>query len=189
MAVDAKKAGLYGTVGILVAALIIGGIAAAGFNIPALKLPSMVADKGRLIIQIMDKPVDLKNLYLTIDSLSIQNGEGGWTDLELLEDLEQPFDLLALENVVMTLSDTEIPAGTYTMIKMHVLSASATYVDDNTEELRVPSEHIKVLLKPDLEMKNGGEITVTIDLEPDTATIAISHSLNLKPVLKAMVGS
>lgn len=189
MAVNAKKMGLYGAVGFLVAALIIGGIAAVGFKIPSLKLPSIVADKGRLIIQVMDKPVNLTNLYLTIGSLSIQNGEGGWTDLELLKNLEQPFDLLALQNVAMTISDTEISAGTYTMIKMHVLTANATYVDGKTEELRVPSEHIKVLLIPEMEIESEGQITVTIDLEPEWSKIAISHSLNLNPVLKAMVGS
>jgi len=189
MAVNAKKVGLYGTVGFLVAALIIGGIAAAGFKIPALKLPSVVADKGRLIIQIMDKPVDLLTLNVTIDSLSIQDGEGKWTDLQLLGgEPTKYFDLLALQDVTMTLSDTEILAGNYTMIKMHVLKANATYVN-GYYELRVPSEHIKVLLKPHLEMKSGGSITVTIDLEPEWSKIVISNSLNLKPVLKAMVGS
>jgi hypothetical protein len=36
-------------------------------------------------------------------------------------------------------------------------------------------------------MQAGGAIAITIDLEPETAQIAISHSLNLKPTMKAMI--
>jgi len=59
----------------------------------------------------------------------------------------------------------------------------------NTVDFRVPSEDIEVLLKPHLEMKKKGKITVTIDLEPEWSKIVIGHSINLKTVLKAMVGS
>jgi len=189
MSGEIRRAGFLGAIGILVAVLMIAGIVVGGIHFPSIRLPSMVSDKGRLIIEIMDKPVNLTQLNVTIDSLSIQDGEGNWTDLQLLGGEPIYFDLLALENVTMTLSDTEIQAGNYTMIKMYVLTASATYVNGNTVDLRVPSEHIKVLLKPHLEMKSGGSITVTIDLEPEWSKIVISHSLNLKPVLKAMVGS
>ncbi len=189
---EIRHTGIFAVAGILVAVLIIAGVVAGGLRFPSLRLPSMVSDKGRLIVKIMDKPVNLTHLNVTIDSLSIQRVENDvetWIDLELLEGKPKYFDLLALENVTLTLSDTEILAGNYTMIKMHVLTANATYVDGNTVDLRVPSEHIKVLLNPHLEMKSAGSITVTIDLEPEWSKIAISHSLNLKPVLKAMIGS
>jgi hypothetical protein len=76
------------------------------------------------------------------------------------------------------------------MIKMHVLTANATDAEGETIHIRkVPSEWIKVLLKPHLEMKSGGSVKVTIDLEPELAKIVISHSLNLKPVLKAMISN
>jgi len=188
MADEIRDLGIFAAAGILVAVLIIGGFVAGGIRFSSLRLPSMVSDKGRLIIQIMDKPVNLTYLNVTIDSLSIQGGEGNWTDLKLLGEKPIYFDLLALENVTMTLSDTEISAGNYTMIKMHVLTANATYVNGKTDDLTVPSEHIKVLLKPHLEMTSSGSITVTIDLEPEWSKIAISKSLNLKPVLKAIVG-
>lgn len=191
MAESFRNLGTYGAVGVLIAALIIAGIFVGGVYFPGLRLPSMITDKGRLVIEIMDKPVEFKHLNVTIDSLSIKRVENDtveWIDLELLGGEPIYFDLLALQNVTMTLSDTEIPSGNYTMIKMHVLTANATYPDGQTVELRkVPSEHIKVLLKPHLEMKSGDSIKVTIDLEPDTAKIAVSQSLNLKPTMKAMV--
>jgi len=187
-----RNIGIFAGVGILIAVLIIGGIAFAGFTFPALRLPSTVSNKGQLTIKITDKPVELKHLNITIDKLSIQKSDGNtesWIDLELIGGKPVYFDLLVLQNVSLTLSKTEIPPGNYTMIKMHVLAANATYPDGSTIELnKVPSENIKVILKPHLIMKAGGAITITIDLEPDTAQIAISHSLNLKPSMKAMVG-
>jgi hypothetical protein len=98
------------------------------------------------------------------------------------------FDLLALQNVSETLSETEIPAGNYSMIQMHVLTANATYPDGSNAELTVPSDVIKVLLKPHLNLESGGQVTVLIDLQPDDPnSIAVSHSLNLRPVIKAVV--
>jgi len=164
----------------IVAALIIAGFAFAGNIFQA-------SGKGVLTIQVMDKPVDLKNLNLTIDWLRIQDENGTRVDLTLKT---EPFyfDLLSLQNVSKTLSETEIPSGNYTMIQMHVLTANATYPDDTTATLNVPSDVIKVLLKPHLNMETGGEVTVLIDLQPDDLnTIAISHSLNLRPVVIAVV--
>jgi hypothetical protein len=76
------------------------------------------------------------------------------------------------------------------MIQMHVLTANVTYPDDTTADLNVPSDVIKVLLNPHMELKSGGQVTVLIDLQPeDLNAIAISHSLNLRPVIKATVST
>jgi len=179
MSNEKRRIGLFGATGVLVAALIIASFMFAGNIFQA-------SGKGVLTIQIMDKPVELKNLNITIDSVRIQ-GENGWIDLTLKT---EPFyfDLLELENVSKKLSETEIPSGNYSMIQMHVLTANATYPDDTDAELNVPSDVIKVLLQPHLNLESGGQVTVLIDLQPeDLNAIAVSHSLNLRPVIKAVV--
>jgi len=189
MADDSKHVGIYGAAGVLVAILIIAGIVTSSIPFPSVKLPIFMSNKGILIIEVMDQPVDLKHLNITIDKLLIQNATKSWLDLELIED-ETYFDLLALRNITKTLSKTEIPAGNYTMIKMHVLTANATDSEGNIIYInKVPSEWIKVPLKPHLEMPSGGSIKVTIDLQPEWSKIVISHSLNLRPVLKAMIST
>jgi len=175
-----RQVGLFGVAGILVAALIIAGFVIGGTVFQGSR-------KGVLTIQIMDKPVNLEHLNMTIDWAKIQDEDENWHNLTLkIEPFY--FDLLALQNVSETLSETEIPAGNYTKIWMHVLTANATYPDGTVADLRVPSDTIKVLLKPHLSLEDGGQVTVLIDLQPeDLNSIAISRSLNLRPVIKAMV--
>ena len=182
MSNEKRQIGLFGVVGFLVAALVIAGLVFAGNTFQAM-------GKGVLTIQVMDKPVELKHLNITIDWVRIQ-GEDGWVDLTLKTDPESfYFDLLSLENVSETLSVTEIPSGNYSMIEMHVLTANATYPDETFADLKVPSAVIKVLLKPHMELDPEGKVTVLIDLQPENLnSIAISHSLNLRPVIKAVVG-
>jgi len=183
--------GTFVAAGVFLAILVIGTIAVAGIKIPSLTFPAFVSNKGRLTIQVTDKPVELRHLNLTIDKLSIhKEGDGNetWIDLPLIGGKPVYFDLLSLQNVSLTLSENQVPAGNYTMIKMHVLTANATYPDGTTVELnKVPSENMKIILQPHLIMQNGGAITILIDIQPDQHNIAISHSLNLRPVVKALV--
>ena len=175
-----RQISIFGVAGVLVAALIIAGFV-IGENV------FQVSGKGVLTIQIIDKPVELDHLNMTIDWVKIQDEDENWYNLTLKS---EPFyfDLLSLQNVSETLSETELPAGNYTKIWLHVLTANATYPDGSVADLRVPSDTVKVLLKPHLSLEDGGQMTVLIDLQPeDLNSIAISQSLNLRPVIKAVV--
>jgi len=188
MADDIRKMGIFAAAGMLVAVLIIAGVVAGGIRFPSLRLPSMVSDKGTLIIKIMDKPTELKHLNITIDWVQIKDQDENWINLTIKGDVPFYFDLLALQNITETLSETAIPAGNYTMIRMHVLTANATYPDDSNATLNVPSSVIRIPLKPHIKMESEGSVTVIIDLQPeDLKTIAISKSLNLRPVIRAIV--
>ncbi|MBN1357386.1 DUF4382 domain-containing protein [Candidatus Bathyarchaeota archaeon] len=175
-----RQLGLFGVAGVLVAVLII-----AGFVI--VESVFEVSGKSTLTIQIMDKPVELDHLNMTIDWAKIQDENENWHNLTLKV---EPFyfDLLSLQNVSETLSETELPTGNYTKIWMHVLTANATYPDGTVADLKVPSDTIKVILKPHLSLEDGGQMTVLIDLQPeDLNAIAVSQSLNLRPVIKSVV--
>ena len=189
MSNEKRHIGLFGVAGFLVAALVIAGLVFAGNIFQA-------QGKGMLTIRVMDKPVELQTLTVEINWVKIQAADESWTDLTLKTDENKDtltFDLLKLQDEVsLMITEDPIPVGEYSMIQIHVLSASATYEDENSEQqnvdLKVPSNVIKVLLNPHMNIEADDETTVLIDLQPDQNSIAISQSLNLRPVIKAIVG-
>ena len=184
MKVEAKSLGLYGAVGVLVAALIIASMTASGIVIPSLRLPLYTPNTGTLIIKLTDKPVNVTNLNVTISCVSVHSQERGWENLTFVDGVSDVYiDLLTLENVTKNLCVTEVTPGNYTMIKMYITTANVTYADTTTDDLNVPSDAVKVIVH--FEVEAGEETNVLIDIVPDW--IAISHSKNLRPVLKATV--
>ncbi|MFQ6063999.1 MAG: DUF4382 domain-containing protein [Candidatus Bathyarchaeia archaeon] len=191
MAVNGKKMGLYAAAGVLIAFLIITSFGVSSLTMPNLRFPSLappsLPETGTLVVLLTDAPVDLTHLNVTLDSISAHRqgyGNETWVDLAFVESVsEVTFDLLALRDVAMNLSLTEIPPGNYTMIKMHVKAANATDVEGNVTVLDVPSEHIRILVH--FEIVAGEDTTVLVDMQADW--VAISHSKKLRPVLKATV--
>jgi hypothetical protein len=187
MAEDIRHVGIYGAAGILVAVLVIAGIVTSGINFPSLRLPSIVSERGTLVIKLTDAPVDLENLFVNISRLEAHRvGDGEtWIDLSFVDGTSWVYvDILALENVTMDLSITEISPGNYTKLRMFVTSANATFTNgDPPEELIVPPGKIDVIVH--FEIKAGETTKLLVDMQADWA--AISHSRRLRPVLKATI--
>ncbi len=180
MTFDARKVGLYGTTGVLVAALIIAGIVFSG-----LRLPTFVSNTGTLIIKLTDAPANITHLNVTITSVSVQRVENDnetWVDLAFVGGVSSvSLDLLELENVTRDLSVADIPSGNYTKIRLGIGEANVTYAEGGWEPVNVPPDKIDV--KVHFEIESGGVRTLLIDMWVDW--IAISNSNNLRPVLKA----
>ena len=178
MTFDARKVGMYGTIGVLVAALIIAGIVFSG-----LRLPTFVPNTGTLIIKLTDAPVELKHLNVTITNVSVQRVENDtetWVGLAFVggDVSNVPLDLLELVNVTRDLSETVIDSGNYTKIRLDIGAANVTYAEGGSGPVHVPSGKIDVIVH--FEMESGGVIIVLVDM-----WVAISNSGNLRPVLKA----
>jgi hypothetical protein len=137
---------------------------------------------GTLKIMIKDAPVNLSKLDVTIDSLEVQSQEGSWINIPFNDGVQfVKFDLLSLQDVSLDLATTQIPIGSYNKIRLHVSEAIATYNDGTTEDLKVPSDKIDVII--DFEVKEEVTTNVLIDMTADF--VAISNTHNLRPVLKA----
>jgi hypothetical protein len=187
MAASKRKIGIYSIAGIAAAVIIIAAIFVSGMQIP---LGSDNQGKsGTLTVSIKDAPVDLKELWITVDSLYVQSAQDDkW--VELILDANQPveFDLLTLQDKSLQLSQESISAGEYSKIRIGVTSAIATYIDSKEvshtgEELKVPPGHIDIITS--FQVEAGQETGLLIDMQPDTA--AISQSGNFKPILKMTV--
>lgn len=167
--------------GILIAVLIIAGVFVSGIYLPGFS-PSL--ENGTLIVLLTDAPVELDHLNVTIDSFAVHKTgtDAGWIDIPLPNG-EVYFDLLRLrDDVTMTLTIAEIPAGNYTKMRMTIRTANATKTNgDIIDPLKVPSGRLDVNLH--FEINPEEPTTVLIDIQPDW--IAISKSNHLRPVLKA----
>jgi len=179
MAVEAKKVGLYGIVGVLAAILIIAGILISG-----LRLPTFAPNTGTLIIKLTDAPANITHLNVTITSVSVkrvENGNETWVDLEFVGGKSKvSLDLLELENVTRDLSVTDISSGNYAKIRLDIGAANVTYAEGGWDPVNVPSGKIDLIIR--FEIESGGVRIVLIDM-----WVAISESGNLRPVLKATV--
>jgi len=179
-----RDSGFFVAVGILLAILIIGGIATAGFKIPALRFPGFVSDKGILIVQLTDAPADITHLNVTINYVQVQRENKTWQNLTFVDGVSKvSLDLLTLKDVVKNLSTSEITTGKYTKIRLGIEQANVTYTEGGWEEVKVPPKHIDIIVH--FEIKEGETRTVLIDMMVEW--IAISSSGNLRPVLKAEV--
>lgn len=185
---EERKIGIYALSGILMASLIIGGIFVSGIQFPSFSayiFPTAEVHMGTLIVLLEDAPVDLRHLNLTIDNLAVHNVENEkWIDIPFTKGTEEIyFDLLALENVMMTLSITDIPTGNYTKIRMKVKTANATFSDGDTTDLTVPPGHVDIIIH--FEIKSDETTILLIDMQADW--VAISKTNKLRPVFKADV--
>ncbi|HET9252063.1 MAG TPA: DUF4382 domain-containing protein [Candidatus Eisenbacteria bacterium] len=97
---------------------------------------------GTIQMRMTDAPAAVDAINLVIREVSIHRGdgdddEGGW---EVLRTDTLDVDLFELRNgVFMTLAAAEVPAGTYTQIRLKLDEGSTIVVDGVTHPLVVPS--------------------------------------------------
>lgn len=188
MAYGNRKIIFYGAAGIIAAIIMIAAVLSAS-SIINLVNPPRTSNLGMLIVKVTDAPVpDLKNLNLTIDSVDVSNETGNWIPVPITNGTAY-FDLLKLENVTRDLGTSSIPAGNYTKIRMHIVSANATKSDDGVMELNVPPGHIDISVH--FEIKAEKTTSLIIDIIVDKVQIAKNgnsgNPANLNPQFKATV--
>ena len=184
MAMNTKKISLYFFAGIIAAVIIIAGVYTSGIQLPSNEGSQNSITLGTLVVSIKDAPVQLSELWVTIDNIEVQSANNGWIKLPFNDGKETvEFDLLTLTDISKDLSTTQLPSGEYSKIRLHVKDATAIFKNGDITDLKVPSDKIDIIIK--FEIKEGTTTTVLIDMTADP--VAISNSNNLRPVIKATV--
>ena len=107
--------------------------------------------EGRLTLLLVDDPIDtVTSLNVTIDSIEV-HGNGPPRELSLNENVEQPVNILELENGIFARlvdgNENELPPGTYGNLKIHISSADITFEDppeDDPTPATVPPDKFNV---------------------------------------------
>ncbi len=115
----------------------------------------------------------------------------------VLMEEEIPVNLLDLQNgVTQLLADTEVPAGSYNLVRIHVKGVNVVLTDGRSFDLKVPSgpqTGIKVFIKPPIMVTTGLTADLLLDFDISRSFVAKGSmesasgisGFNFKPVIKA----
>lgn len=110
----------------------------------------------------------------------------------------KPFNLLKLQNgITEELANVDLNAGSYDLIRMHVVNAKVLLKDGTSYDLKIPSgstSGIKIKITPELLIENGVESTILLDFDVSKSFIVQGNPMTpagmkgflFKPVLRAV---
>lgn len=170
-----------------------------------------VNQTGKLVVQLTDAPFphDLvaeanvtifkiearyKKDILESDMEGTAKEEGEDNPFIVLMEEEIQVNLLELTNgVTETLLNTEVPVGTYDLIRVYVKGVNIVLTNGATFDLKVPSGEqtgIKIFIKPGLVVTGGLTADLLLDFDVSKSFVAKGNrdaisGFNFKPVIKA----
>ncbi|MCW5515283.1 DUF4382 domain-containing protein [Muriicola sp. Z0-33] len=168
-------------------------------------------EMGKLIVQLTDAPFptdDVAEANVTIFKVEVRykgdKSEGEMPEEEgakseengfiIVSEEEKEVNLLELTNgVTETLVNTEVPAGSYDLIRVYVKGVNVVLKEGTEYNLKVPSGDatgIKIFIKPELVVDGGLTSDLLLDFDvsrsfvPKGSADAIT-GFNFKPIIKA----
>lgn len=175
----------------------------------------VISEYGRLKVQLTDAPfphdlvaeanvtifkVDARNKgglatddAQTADSSEMDKASDDGNPFVVLMENEVQVNLLDLTNgVTKSLVDTDVPVGTYDLVRVYVKGINVVLTDGTTYDLKVPSGSqtgIKIFIKPGLTVSGGLSSDLLLDFDVSKSFVAKGGDsitgFNFKPVIKA----
>lgn len=152
-----------------------------------------IENKGRVNVHITDAPfpIDLvSSTIVTIDAVEIRKQADAEMDDDeasfiLLAEGEMEIDLLELTNgITEQIASADIEAGTYDMIRLHVVNAKVILNDGTEFDLQIPSGYtsgLKVKIQPAVSISEGQTSDVLLDFD-------VNQSFIVKGNLDSQIG-
>ncbi|WP_445386166.1 DUF4382 domain-containing protein [Robiginitalea sp. IMCC44478] len=164
------------------------------------------AQFGTVKLQLTDAPFPyelITEANITITKVEVRlkeegtETEEGGTSFETLFEGSETVNMMELTNgVMLNMGETEVPVGTYDLVRVYVTDASIKLTDETVYEVKVPSGSqtgIKVFIKPELVVVSelSEDLMLDVDLsqsfvlQGNLETPAGVTGFNFKPVLRA----
>ncbi|MEW6295926.1 MAG: DUF4382 domain-containing protein [Candidatus Diapherotrites archaeon] len=126
---------------------------------------------------------DFTSLNITISKIEVHKTEGGkWFDFTDAN-YSATFDLMKLANVQELLGTKTLESGHYTQIRLSVDSATVGFDGNNTAEVKVPSDKIKLVHQFIIDANK--ETDLLLDFKPESVHKAGSQWI-MSPVIKVI---
>jgi hypothetical protein len=161
----------------------------------------MSSDTGKMTILLTDAPFPhdlVAEANVTIFKIDARNKDEVTDDsFVVLMEQEIKVNLLELTNgITETLVNTDVPVGTYDLVRVYVKGVNVVLTDGTSYNLDVPSGEqtgIKLFIKPGLTVNGGLSADLLLDFDVSRSFIAKGDSkdlagitgFNFKPVIKA----
>jgi hypothetical protein len=165
--------------------------------------------KGNLTLLLTDAPFPstlVDETIVTIDKIEIRSTTAATATTTtadsqytvLYEGEGKSFNLLDLQNgVTEELANVDLEAGSYDLIRMHVVKAEVVLKDGTSYDLKIPSgstSGIKITITPELLVESGVESTILLDFDVSKSFIVQGNPKTpagvkgflFKPVLRAV---
>jgi len=141
---------------------------------------------GNFQIYLTDQPIDIDNaeeILVTISEINVQKeGEGFltlWSD-------EKTYDLLKLRNKEEKIVDITLEEGTYTQIRLVVVSGQIVIDGEQPHDMTVPSSEVKIPVI--FNIIDGGVTEIVLDFEAEDSIHVVyagqSEEYILRPVIR-----
>lgn len=191
-----RKFGLFATMLIVSSILILTGCNKDENDIPA--------GKSRLNILLTDSPfpIDLvSKTTVTIDKVEIRQKMESSVNADddsfiVLSNQEMQIDLLVLTNgITEEIASSDLEAGHYDMIRLHVVDATVELKDGSTFDLKIPSgssSGLKIKIDPEINLSEGQTYDVLLDFDVSRSFVAkgningVINGFNFKPVIRGV---
>lgn len=161
----------------------------------------MSSDTGKMTILLTDAPFPhdlVAEANVTIFKIDARNKDEETDDsFVVLMEQEIKVNLLELTNgITETLVNTDVPVGTYDLVRVYVKGVNVVLTDGTSYNLDVPSGEqtgIKLFIKPGLTVNGGLSADLLLDFDVSRSFVAKGDSkdlagitgFNFKPVIKA----
>ena len=159
--------------------------------------------KGKVNVYLTDAPFPIElvsQTNVTIDKVEIRKQENDSTEASFISIMEEPFeiDLLSLSNgITEQLASVELEAGTYDMIRLHVVDAEVILTNETIFDLKIPrgtSSGLKIKIEPALTINSGETSDVLLDFDVSKSFVAKGNwkdgmisGFNFKPVVRCVL--
>jgi len=159
------------------------------------------AKMGKMSIQLTDAPFPhdlVAEANVTIFKIDARNmGVETEESFVVLMEQEMEVNLLDLTNgITETLVNTEVPVGTYDLVRVYVKGVNVVLTDGTSYDLDVPSGEqtgIKVFIKPGISVAGSLSADLLLDFDVSRSFVPKGNSndlagitgFNFKPVIKA----
>ncbi|HUH47301.1 MAG TPA: DUF4382 domain-containing protein [Arenibacter sp.] len=154
---------------------------------------NLVAEANVTVFKIEARHTDKKSGPEKEGEMGDKNG----SPFIVLMEQEIDVNLLDLTNgITETLVDTEVPVGTYDLVRVYVKGINVVLVDGTTYDLKVPSGEqsgIKIFIKPGITVAGNLSADLLLDFDVSRSFVAKGNikdpagitGFNFKPVIKA----